>query len=96
MNKILETHYNLSNNIYQVRIFEEDFEEYVKHILETKEGNATKIINGIDNIQGCTLGKPEKIVEIIQSIKGYSLIFKKYNDFNQSEVIVSLVVIDDN
>lgn len=96
MNKILETHYNITNSSYQVRVIKEDFHEYTKHILETNGIESTKIINGIDNRQGCSLSKTEKIIKIIQNIEDRSFIFEKYNSFNQSKIIVSLVVIDES
>lgn len=96
MNKILETHYNLNNHTCQVRLFEDSFKDYIRHIIISNDKNKpTKSINSIDNKYGNTLGIAETIENIITNIGGESFIFRKHNKYNNSDVIVSLVVIDE-
>jgi uncharacterized protein (UPF0128 family) len=93
MTKVLETHYEFKNNSSQCRIIEvEDFQKYITHILESNENKKnTEIINGIDNREGCTLGKLEMITNILQDIKGECFTFTKQNVFNGNTSVVSLV-----
>ena len=94
MNKILETHYDLTNNSSQVRVIDEDFHKYVYHLQEANGRYHSRIITDINNTSnGCTLGVSEKIISIHQNTED-TFVFKKYNSHLDAEIIVALVIID--
>ncbi len=91
MDKILEFHLDLSHTTNtQARVFEYDFNDYIKHISECiKNNDRSMTIDDISGGVGKTLPKEYKILGIRES-NDRRFIFDIFNEFNGMIVRVFL------